>query len=277
MSRVELRKNLKDLLSRGECLLVSRDGKVFKVPPGFEMPRKDYQLGRGVDIFPDLAGQHVLEERIAELQRERVSLAAEVRRLNADDKKRFPFIFKVTSSYEQVLSGFDANFNKFYELSKQVQKIDPTIVVEPVINIKVLDTHDGIGYSMIAATKTFPCYFYIDADDNKNNGLPFKLGIELKISRGPIKRISIGKPYFLGYTSLVDYTYSHVGVIGNTSQLCAPNYRAYVESLRSLSLAQRIIMALDYARSTVHTSIRSGGVSADESAIVNAGVRSGHG
>ncbi len=243
MTSEELKKNLNQLLKEKECLVVLPDGSVYRMPVSPDLNKSDsYKIGKGADIFLDLAGQATLERQIKDLRQERDSLKEKVSEFEKyEEWREGDFCDKIDKYYADIGRKFRNNFRRLYSLSIKIQKLDPAIIIEPVVNITSWKDEDK--FEIIAATKTFPCYKYSQRKAKKARyEAPFKIGLELMLDR----TITLGNPFLLTHNSLKP------DVGEGEDDICAPRYEAYVLGMENMPLEKKIVLAMDYARSIVH-------------------------
>jgi hypothetical protein len=253
MNRKTVFQNLRKLLKQSnDVLVILKDGTVYKVPEAnLSFVESSYKIGKGMGIFLDLAGKSGLERRIEALESEQNAIKDErdvlkitVKNLETKNEHEDDFVENVDKWYTKLANKFEANFKHFYKLSLEIQKIDKAIVIEPIVNVS---SWSGKGsYSMIAATKTFPCYRYRESG-RVMAGRPFKIGIELLLE----KKILIGEAYLLGNNGLKS---EDVGEADGEGLLCAPRFAGFVKSLDG-TLAENIVTAIDYVRSVIHGAV----------------------
>jgi hypothetical protein len=274
MNEAKLKTNLKKLLKqKDDVLIILKDGTVYKVPSAnMGFIENSYKIGQGMGIFLDLAGKSGLERRIEALESEQTAIKNErdvlkiaVKNLKTKDEGEDNFIEHVGRWYKDLWRKYETNFDKLYKISRAIQKLDPAIIIEPIVNVSTWDEEEA--KCMIAATKTFPCYKYRDDYGDMTDGPPFRIGVELLLK----KEILIGEAYLLGNNEIKPVA---VGENDAAGLLCAPRFSGFVKSLDG-TLAENIVTAIDYARSVVH-----GAVSADNERpqdfkhnVVNVGIK----
>jgi hypothetical protein len=276
MNKKLLTQNLKKLLKQeDDVLVVMRDGVVYKVP-GANMGfiENSYKIGKGMGIFLDLAGKSNLERRIEVLEseqqaikNERDGLKIEIKNIENESEREDNFVKTVGREYKGLWREYKHNFDKLYKLSQAVQKLDPVITIEPIVNVSSWGENEY--KSMIAATKAFPCYKYRLAG-RLVAGQPFKIGVELLLKKG----IRIGEAYLLGNNEIKSEA---VGESDEGGLLCAPRFEGFVKSLDG-TLAENIVMAVDYARSVVHGAIYTNNPQPQDFKhnVVNVGMKRGY-